>query len=72
MIKTSLGDVNEDWVNNSRPVKRVLIPDAALLVVRAIGRRYFEDKSGSVVDCGGVGGTGSAKTLTFASSPAVK
>jgi hypothetical protein len=53
-------------------LKRVWMPDTALLLVRATGTEYFGNKTGSVVDRAGVGGTGSTNTLTFASSPALK
>lgn len=72
MMKTSLGEVNEDCVNSNLPVKRAWIPDAALLSTRTTGVVYFDDRFGSVEDSSGVGGTGKTKTLTLASSPAVK
>lgn len=72
MMKISLGEVNEDCVNNSLPLKRVWIPDAALRSTNTTGVVYFAERSGFVEDWSGVGGTGKTKTLTLASSPAVK
>ena len=72
MMKASLGDVYEDWLKRILSPGKVCRPEAALLCVSATGMEYFLSSLGFVVDSDGVGGTGRAKTLILASSPAVR
>ena len=70
-MKTSLGDEREFCEKRRRPLERAWMPEAACECVSATGMKS-SGSFGSVVDSEGVSGTLRAKTLTWASLPAVR
>ncbi len=71
-MKTSLGEVNEDLVNKTRPLERTWTSETVPVWVRVTGVVKGLESTGWLVDEDGVRGIGSTKTLTLAISPALK